>query len=851
MAFTSYQLVLPDGTQRLVSVQDSKNPAQFQFDSKGNLVRTFGLESNCSTANEGFMALGCTEPITLNLNRNYYPYALVTVNGLIPGPTLIATVGQTLVVDVVNKMTSEVTTIHWHGLPQNGTPWMDGVPGVSQCPITPGSTYRYIFKAVPAGTFWYHSHVVQQRVRGEYGGLIVRELPSVWSALAAALGTPNTSITDIPEVYTLLLSDFQGSGLINGRGLYRGQPWNYARLTTINVQQSVSMGGALYYRFRLIGAQSGPLYRFSIEGHKLTVVGTDGFLTEPLSAVDYIFVHTGERYDFLLQPVSPLQAAAQQDYLILAEPMSAGTNPRYFNAQGILRYGMGAPPSTEYTTIVNAPPRTCMEQNRCIALNCPFRAYNSSRNIDCIPVTQLRLLLDTPLGDLPTKPVADEIFFNFAANGRSGRRPAVNGRNFVFPSGSLQTQPNTLLRRCALGATNCSRAGECVCTYVYDLNNAYQTVQLVLSALDVRGMEHPIHLHGHSFQVVGIYYGQYSGERLTRANSDITCGNTAVCSAPQWSSGAPPVTISTKTVRKDTVIVPAGGYVIIRFLANNPGWYIMHCHIEADLEGGMAVVFNELNSRQPPPPASLAQLQCGSPAVTVQEVFGGQSVLDQAVSVESDKVVSEQEAFGGPDQSALDQAVSVESDKVVAEQETFGGPDQSALDQAVSVESDKVVAEQETFGGPDQSALDQAVSVESDKVVAEQETFGGPDQSALDQAVSVESDKVVAEQETFGGPDQSALDQAVSVESDKVVAEQEVFGGPDQSALDQAVSVESDKVVAEQEAFGGPDQSALDQEMMTDAPSINQVKSAAVSKKPVCRSRDSGDYYLVVCLVPK
>ena len=779
VAFTSYQLVL-DETQRLVRVQDTTNVAQFQFGSKGNLVRTFGLKSNCSTATEGFAALNCTEPITLNLNRNCNPNGLVTVNGLIPGPTLLVTVGQTLVIDVVNKMTSSITTVHWHGIPQRGTPWMDGVPGVTQCPITPGSTYRYIFKAIPAGTFWYHSHVVQQRVQGEYGALIVRELSSVWvaakAALAAAVGIPDMSIADSPEVHTLLLSDFEGSGLINGRGLYKGQASSYSRLTTINVQQKI--GGAMYYRFRLIGAQGGPMFRFSIEDHKMVVIGTDGFLTEAQIGVDFIFIHAGERYDFLLQPVSPLQAQTKKDYLILAEPIPAS---RYSNAQGVLRYGEGAPLSTEYASIVGSPSRNCTRESRCTALNCPFRAYNSSKNIVCIPVTQLRLLFDTPSGDLPTGPVTDEIFFNFAANGRWGKTPAVNGRNFVFPIGSLLTQPNTTqLKRCPLGAINCSGAGECVCMYTYNLNGANKPAQLVLSALDVRGMEHPIHMHGHSFQVLGIYYGQYSGEKLAQANTDITCGNTASCTAPRWSVGAPPVTISSKTIRKDTVVVPAGGYAIIRFLVNNPGWYLMHCHIESDLEEGMAVVFNELNFLQPPPPASLAQIKCGSPGlVTVQEVFGS------------------------PDQSVQSQEVAA----VVDEQEPFGGPSQSIFDE---------------------TAYEEEVS---------QEAFAGPDQSEFDKTVYEEE----VSQEAFAGPDQSEFDKTVYKEE----VSQEAFAGPDQSAFDENVYEEE----VSQEAFAGSDQSAFDEAMITAATS--SVKTASVSRKPVCRSRDSGNYYLVACLIPK
>ena len=46
--------------------------------------------------------------------------------------------------------------------------------------------------------------------------------------------------------------------------------------------------------------------------------------------------------------------------------------------------------------------------------------------------------------------------------------------------------------------------------------------------------------------------------------------------------------------RKDTVIVPFGGYTVIRFIVDNPGWWFLHCHIEVHQLEGMAVVIKEL-----------------------------------------------------------------------------------------------------------------------------------------------------------------------------------------------------------------------------------------------------------------
>lgn len=41
---------------------------------------------------------------------------------------------------------------------------------------------------------------------------------------------------------------------------------------------------------------------------------------------------------------------------------------------------------------------------------------------------------------------------------------------------------------------------------------------------------------------------------------------------------------------KDTVTIPDGGYTIIRFRADNPGYWLFHCHIEFHAEVGMSLV---------------------------------------------------------------------------------------------------------------------------------------------------------------------------------------------------------------------------------------------------------------------
>lgn len=58
------------------------------------------------------------------------------------------------------------------------------------------------------------------------------------------------------------------------------------------------------------------------------------------------------------------------------------------------------------------------------------------------------------------------------------------------------------------------------------------------------------------------------------------------------------------------MIVPYGGYVAIRFVLNNPGWWFFHCHIESHQLEGMAAI-TELPSR-------MFQLQDASAGINVK-----------------------------------------------------------------------------------------------------------------------------------------------------------------------------------------------------------------------------------------
>ena len=93
-----------------------------------------------------------------------------TYNGRVPGPTIHATEGDRIRIDLVNA-TNHPHTIHFHGFHASG---MDGIPGAGEA--MPGETFTYDFIAEPFGTHLYHCHSLplkQHLHRGLYGAFIV------------------------------------------------------------------------------------------------------------------------------------------------------------------------------------------------------------------------------------------------------------------------------------------------------------------------------------------------------------------------------------------------------------------------------------------------------------------------------------------------------------------------------------------------------------------------------------------------------------------------------------------------------------------------------------------------------
>ena len=167
----------------------------------------------------------------------------------------------------------------------------------------------------------------------------------------------------------------------------------------------------------------------------------------------------------------------------------------------------------------------------------------------------------------------------------------------------------------------------CACTHTKTVKYN-TTVQLVLTNLGIGafGM-HPMHLHGHSFRVLYVGYPPVYNDTRTvckwpagaphpecLSSDDIVCANGTGCAVASWRGGAPPAGALNfdRPVVKDTLVVPPGGYAVVRFVADNPGLWHLHCHMAHHLQSGMGMLLNEAPEKQPlfPPPPGFPR--CGS-----------------------------------------------------------------------------------------------------------------------------------------------------------------------------------------------------------------------------------------------
>ncbi|WP_267174988.1 multicopper oxidase family protein [Marinicella marina] len=208
-----------------------------------------------------------------------------TYNGVIPGPTLQAKVGDTLIVNFCNGLPDE-STIHWHGLetPAN----MDG-SNISQGTVPPGGTFRYEIPLFHSGTFWYHPHFQTHRQveKGLYGVLVVRDPDQ-----DKALGIPEKEhIMVLDDVLidenNQITEPFLGDKKAIALEKLNGREGNVLLVNGVS-QPQMTFSRSEPHRIRMVNAANSRFMRTTLQIHDFIRIGGDQGLLEEAQVLSSI-----------------------------------------------------------------------------------------------------------------------------------------------------------------------------------------------------------------------------------------------------------------------------------------------------------------------------------------------------------------------------------------------------------------------------------------------------------------------------------------------------------------------------------------------------------------------------------
>nr|CAB3461896.1 unnamed protein product [Digitaria exilis] len=527
---------------------------------------------------------------------------ITAVNGQLPGPTIEAREGDTVVVHLVNESPYNMT-IHWHGIFQRGTPWADGPVMVTQCPVTPGATYTYRFNVTgQEGTLWWHAHISFHRAT-VYGALVIRPRGG---DDAYPFPKPNREETVLlGEWWNASVYDLERMAFITGNTAppadaytINGKPGDLYNCSAANQTYGFQVQSNETYLLRIINAALNTPMFFKVASHNFTVVGADAAYTTPYET-DVVVIAPGQTVDALM-----VAGAAVGRYYMAASPYdSAIPNGPPFSrttATAVVEYvgsATDAPPQL--------PPRP--EYND---TNTAFRFFSSLTALvlpgkPTVPLSvDTRMFVTVGLGNADCQP--EQLLCNTTGTRAPIFAASMNNASFLLPDAVSMLQAHYANASAGVYTRDFPGQPPVVFDYTADASDtavlkyttkstkvktlAYnETLEMVLQNTRLIAKDsHPMHLHGFNFFVLAQGFGNYDEATAT----------------PRFNLVNPQ--------ERNTIAVPTGGWAVIRFVADNPGMWFMHCHFEAHLDLGLGMVFEvqdgpTAETSVPPPPVDLPQ----------------------------------------------------------------------------------------------------------------------------------------------------------------------------------------------------------------------------------------------------
>lgn len=414
-----------------------------------------------------------------------------TFNGSVPGSQIRVQEGEKVKIHLKNALPDPVS-IHWHGIPVPNA--MDGIPGVTQNAVQPGETFTYEFTASVPGTYMYHTHQdgVKQLDKGLYGSFIVE---------------PKEKTYD--RDYTLMLDEWMSNPDASNTSMNNMSGMDHSNMSGMNSNSDNSNN----------------------MGHNManydifTINGKSGDAVEPLK------VKTGETVRIRLANIGFLSHKIHlhgHSFRVVAVDGQDINKPQEIKNQ-LIDIAPGERYDIEFTA--NHPGKWYLEDHgtvkgtdgmkTMIEYEGNNKSTDQSNQKENLPLFTYTNYGGAKNGEFTLNQKYD-VEYTMDLNGNNMNNVwTINGKSFPNTD-NIQVKKGDLVK-------------------VKLINNSPM------------GVNHPMHLHGHSFQILS-------------------------------KNGTP---IEGSPIVKDTISIKPGDEYIVAFKANNPGNWMFHCHDLHHASAGM------------------------------------------------------------------------------------------------------------------------------------------------------------------------------------------------------------------------------------------------------------------------
>lgn len=538
------------------------------------------------------------------------------INGQSPGPLIEADEGDWITVRINNHLPISIT-IHFHGILQKGTPWSDGVPGVTQYPILSGESYTHTFHADQHGPAWYHSHYRGYSSDGIYGPIYIRpgkhtrrpysavtnsslEVELLSELEKSPVNIIADDLFDVPMDDILARMNRFGidpvciqSILINGMGKVYCPDFalvqSRAELDSYGCTKDTANGFAdlregmdnvklknpgfrndcqptiselfslkvtkLWQYLNIINAGGQYTKSFSIDDHQLCIIAVDGIFVSPV-VVEKIQIPVGSRITLLVRTDFREHLHPNISYKMR---FAAVRCPQLIEGIALLSYET----HTSCTELSNGIPYQDIHG----------RTLNHGRSTE---IQNLRPFTPTFKHTGPAQHTF-KLYMN--------RTGAISFS--LFKSG-VELPLNYEMNKPLLFQANLPQLSNFSSALSYNIKRG-DIIDIVLD--NYRKYNHPVHLHGHLFHVISFSAMSNFQYNTTEEAIAAKCPFLDFINPPQY----------------DLTLVPPGGHSVIRIIADNPGVWMLHCHTLSHLLGGMGAILFELIDEISIPPYLLEQ----------------------------------------------------------------------------------------------------------------------------------------------------------------------------------------------------------------------------------------------------